>query len=408
MSQKEDIKVELERSLDSNNDGPINEKHRLKRLRKLKILLEKVNAFESLKHNYLGKFVREVEVKQESPPETKIVRKSRKSPASVTQCICEMCGLTFSSMKNMLRHMDGYHTIPGTVLRRAGKTVFRCKFCELEFPARSQLFRHCHQKHNVRIGNDKKQSKQRKEECAKDSTTQEKICTQCNVKADTLEGFVAHLEKSHAETFCDICYKVFQDPSFLLLHRRVHFAGNPFACDLCPKVFKSLQHVGEHRRGHTGDKPYKCSQCPMGFVRIGDLNKHKKLRHTAAPSYLCSQCPERFHSSSLFHRHKQKHQRATEMGVQDARLTVFACELCDELFENGNDRKEHVLVSHAEGRPFECEDCGKRFKLANHLKAHLLTHSGVKTQKCDQCSAAFYLAGDLRRHQKTHRKGEES
>ncbi|EAT37747.1 AAEL010287-PA [Aedes aegypti] len=389
----EPVKVKAEPHDYDASSSPLDEKHRLKRLRSLRKLLQNANVFESLKLRYLES----LELRNEAPD-----KEAPTVTSDVAGWICEVCGQTFGSTKNMLRHMEGYHTIPGSVIERAGKSLFRCKFCELEFPARNQLLRHCQRKHAELVRARKKFLKHN------EGLSQEKICVYCNVKAGNLEEFVTHLEKNHAGNFCDICYKVFQDSTFVILHRRVHLGENPFACDLCPKVFRSLQHVGEHRRCHTGHKPYKCVECPMGFARIGDLNKHKKLRHTAVPSYLCSQCPESFHSSSLFHRHKQKHQKAVEMGIDDTRPAVFACGQCNELFENGNDRKEHVLVRHAEGRPFECGDCGKRFKLGSHLKAHALTHSGVKSQKCDQCPAAFYLMGDLRRHQKTHRKMEES
>ncbi|XP_055546272.1 zinc finger protein ZFP2-like [Wyeomyia smithii] len=322
------------------------------------------------------------------------------------ECICEICGLSYITMKGMLKHMELHHEIPGTTTKRGKRTFFKCKFCQLEFIARTQLFQHVNRQHSDEHSQKPPIDGIETSNITKTETdipsAQSKVCSSCNVESNNIEEFIAHLQSVHPETFCDICYKVFSDSTFVMLHRRVHFAGNPYACDLCPKVFKSLGHVGEHRRGHTGDKPYKCAQCPIGFARMGDLNKHIKSQHIKEPSYECKICLKMFRSSTGYHQHKRKHRTGENVAVTDDRFGI-PCDLCDQSFENRNQRKEHVLTCHSEGRPYECSTCGKRFKLSGHLKAHQYTHTGVKEHRCDQCPAAFYLAGDLRRHQKTQR-----
>ncbi|XP_062546993.1 zinc finger protein 3 homolog [Armigeres subalbatus] len=402
------IKVEVQTFEEEPSVSEINigEQNRIQRLCDLKKQLQTVNAFELLKNRYLESLEQKQNVEILSSS-SKLPDPELGSANNETECICEVCGQTFSTLKHMLRHMDGYHAIPGSLIKRTGKSLFKCKFCELEFQARSQLLRHNEREHaNPSSSAEENQPKRRKKLLEEALLLQKTTCVHCDVKTGSMEEFVAHLEVHHAGKFCDICYKIFQDSTYMMLHKRVHLGQNPFACDFCPKVFKTLQHVGEHRRGHTGDKPFKCTECPMEFARSGDLNKHKKFKHTKSPSFICAQCPATFYSSSLFYRHKRKHLDA-EQGIDDSVVGEFPCRQCKEMFRNGNERKEHVLLRHGEGRPFECVDCGKRFKLANHLKAHALTHIGVKTQTCDECPAAFYLAGDLRRHQKRHLKSME-
>ncbi|XP_053696235.1 zinc finger protein 271-like [Sabethes cyaneus] len=422
-------------------ESPVNDDHnkleqlRLKRLKKLRKQLIDSNYWESLRQKYLST---NAELIHSDSPVTKTdgnlseathengssgndspaeeitenlevmhQTEATEKPSVDYKCICEMCGQTFHNRKGMLTHMEGYHDIPGTAITRANKTFFKCKFCELEFTARTQLFLHCNLVHSEEITLTSKKICNTEHVKTEDLSTQSRFCTTCNVESENLEKFIAHLEQNHAETFCDICYQVFVDSTYLMLHRRVHFAENPYACDLCPKVFKSLHHVGEHRRGHTGDKPNQCAQCPLAFARIGDLNKHVKAQHVEEPSYKCSLCPRTFHSSSSFHQHKQKHRLAAEAGVPFSDLS-FTCNRCGQSFENGSRKKrEHALTCDSEGRPHACPTCGKRFKLSGHLKAHQQTHTGVKQHCCDQCPVAFYLPGDLRRHQKRHERNSQ-
>jgi hypothetical protein len=50
-------------------------------------------------------------------------------------------------------------------------------------------------------------------------------------------------------------------------------------CDVCEKVFDSPSKLAEHKRIHTNEKPFECDVCDKAFRQLGHLKVHMRTQH---------------------------------------------------------------------------------------------------------------------------------
>ncbi len=157
---------------------------------------------------------------------------------------------------------------------------------------------------------------------------------------------------------------------------------NEFACDSCGKCFTSRQSVYAHIQRHIGQKVL-CNICGKCFSNRNNLTKHHKTVHLKEKNYQCSTCEKRYDSSYRLRIHQNSHN-----GIR-----LFACPLCPQSFITTSALSRHKKTVHKQGELYECNVCFRKFNVAYNMRAHMVTHTGIKPHNCQYCKADF-----LRKH----------
>jgi len=146
------------------------------------------------------------------------------------------------------------------------------------------------------------------------------------------------------------------------------------------------------------EKPFQCRKCGERFVRPHHLRKHK-YTHTEDRVYKCSECDRGFTKESTLKQHMQKHD-----------LTSRQCKVCSRICRNPALLRAHMLT-HTGVRDYPCKACGKEFKTLSAMKRHLLfVHTELSDTPVDKrkykkyypCPECNKQTSDLKQHMMLH------
>ncbi|XP_027868374.1 zinc finger protein 208 isoform X1 [Xiphophorus couchianus] len=252
----------------------------------------------------------------------------------------------------------------------------------------------------------------------------------------------AQLKTAEERFGCPECYRWFNNPSSLRVHRMWHtvrrrrhqnqgqseevyncntfphetqssgsliqvetsLEETAFTCSDCDQVFTQLPALLSHQLHHPKRKQFQCPHCTSSYLHAASLYNHLKTcatqkRETISVSkkeynpkktllgpkiYHCEQCGKGFWSLGAFSHHKQN-----QMECVDLRLRKG---VSGSLHSNGRSRSTIKVA---------CPVCGRKFRHKGIMALHMRKHENGD-HKCEICGRSFRLFSSLLRHEVVH------
>uniref|UniRef100_A0A1B0GKT4 C2H2-type domain-containing protein n=2 Tax=Lutzomyia longipalpis TaxID=7200 RepID=A0A1B0GKT4_LUTLO len=338
---------------------------------------------------------------------------------------CAICGLKYSHLHKIRRHMNKTHIKKSQIRLNAYKRKYDCPICGKPCNERSRFEDHIETHSN-----------------------ETKSCSQCPKVFATDRRLQKHVEKMHGEEKypCEICEKRYTTVEGLKKHTRlIHTkGGKKFPCDVCGKIFKSNWRKQGHMKAHSRDyslhetteKPPRvlrerkkkepkmlkstindgiqaekdkkqakgsnggilCEKCPKKFATEDELRAHAIVH--VKKTYKCSFCGRELKTRDTLNRHEKTHKRGR---------TKINCAYCNRKFWNTAELKRHTETVHhglpvnADG-PLSCTICNETFENLETLEDHVQIHPNDAFQ-CGSCDETFYSKAEIEKHiRKIHNK----
>lgn len=214
---------------------------------------------------------------------------------------------------------------------------------------------------------------------------------------------------------CQLCNKIYRDPSGLSRHRRTHLGYRPSSCSVCGKRFRDQSEVKRHMKVHenrkpvTGNQEHEVKKVPLTTAGSQGPNlRHKKViqgpvarakasgsrdsspnvRSSSIPvkcsrrNIHCPYCLICFPKRTCFLTHLKLHfenepnqslrcressQSSVVVTSQKSTLrkqSIYCCPVCDVCFREKESLLDHMCCKES-GRPIKC------WEILGHLLAFL-------------------------------------
>ena len=193
--------------------------------------------------------------------------------------ICSICGVSYTSVAGLNRHMTIHET-------DNIRSAYKCQLCSEQFELMTSLKKHMSATHSIF------ETHYQCSECTKSFSSERKLkrhmrihsanaitCTVCSKKFEFQSRLkrhvVSHARFNHLRKFgCSVCGKRFIDKQTLEFHECIHSGAKPFVCKTCGKAFRQRGHLIQHWHTHTKKKRYCCCLCSKAYFQRVNLRNH--------------------------------------------------------------------------------------------------------------------------------------
>ncbi|KAJ8710045.1 hypothetical protein PYW07_009411 [Mythimna separata] len=211
----------------------------------------------------------------------------------------------------------------------------------------------------------------------------------CGEQFEDLAEYEKHQYKHNpaGEHLCNLCGKGFESAEILTGHMLLHSStGLLITCPFCNQLIRRNALTQHIKYGHNNIKP-RCNICFKTFANPNNLKRHMMI-HSGIREFECDICFKRFHQKITMQTHRLTH------------MNPFACNQCDQSFEN-----KAALTNHKES-----EDCSKskvikvKEELMKTVKQEITTNLGkLLGYACSLCKKMFSVESALEQHiESTH------
>ena len=136
-------------------------------------------------------------------------------------------------------------------------------------------------------------------------------CTVCGEKFASHRQLTVHSKAQHGNMHaCSVCDRFLSSKEALKRHMLTHDPEQKkFICSACGKRFGFESSLKSHMKVHSNVKPYVCPSrlCDKRFKSKGELDKHKRAKHSGEDWIKCPKCDLTFETQKLLKMHADKH-----------------------------------------------------------------------------------------------------
>ena len=354
--------------------------------------------------------------------DSEFVQQGRSPNFSLEQWKCNVCKITFKSLKEKLLHAGKHSPKCG-----GGSVKNSSSFSKKSITGRIKSTKKAHSnigdlkvfdgpveiKMEVNLKVEKGKEQEEEDELddppetgssiiddiihcnANREKTEPNACPECPEVFPTEEELLTHRRSAlRSKHTCPLCHTKFEKLTEKRQHLRTEHHTEEIMCSICYVTYKSLSNYCHHQLQHLGVVSFECEECGKCFTKRYVYLQHKQT-HIKEKPFQCDVCPKAFSTLIYLQRHINTHVPHSEM----------ICDLCGKLFKNRLTLTKHKSMVHGMGsknkitKDFLCsfEKCNKVFTSAKKLAWHKETHQRWP-KRCTFCQERFIHKSNLVKH----------